>query len=152
MSTSLNRRALVAGAAALPVIAIPAAAQCVLQDDAELLALGAQLEPFLQRWLAQNRDDFARIKRGEVGHDEERTVEEWQRGDKERNEVCDALYSLADEILSLTATTKEGLAVQLRAITATDAELWDNKNVGRRNPRVLPRPRSIGGRSLSCIL
>jgi hypothetical protein len=120
----------------LPAIAIPAAAaQCVLQGDAELLALGAQLEPFLQRWIAQNRDDFARVKRGEVGHDEERTVEEWQRGDKERNEVCDALYSLADEILSLTATTKEGLAVQLRAITATDAELWDNKTWGAAIPR-----------------
>jgi hypothetical protein len=134
MSTSLNRRALVAGAAALPAIAVPVAAQCVLQGDAELLALGAQLEPFLLRWIAQNRDDFARVKRGEVGNVEERTVEEWERGDKERNEVCDALYSLADKILSLTATTKEGLAVQLRAITATDAELWENKTWGAAIP------------------
>jgi hypothetical protein len=33
MSTSLNRRAILAGAAVLPAIAIPAAAQCVLQID-----------------------------------------------------------------------------------------------------------------------
>jgi hypothetical protein len=39
MSTSLNRRALVAGAAVLPAIAIPAAAQCVLGGDAELRRL-----------------------------------------------------------------------------------------------------------------
>jgi hypothetical protein len=136
MHANLSRRALVAGAAALPAIAVPvAAAQCVLQGDAELLALGVQLEPFLLRWIAQNRDDFARVKRGEVGHDEERSVEEWEWGDKERNEVSDALFSLADEILSLTATTKEGLAVQLRAITATDAELWDNETWGAAIPR-----------------
>jgi hypothetical protein len=103
-------------------------------DQSHPRLIGAQLEPFLLRWIAQNRDDFARVKRGEVGNVEERTVEEWERGDKERNEVCDALYSLADKILSLTATTKEGLAVQLRAITATDAELWENKTWGAAIP------------------
>jgi hypothetical protein len=45
---TMNRRALVAGAAILPAIAIPAAAQCVLQPDAELLALGAELETLLR--------------------------------------------------------------------------------------------------------
>jgi hypothetical protein len=40
---TMNRRALVAGAAVLPAIAIPAAAQCVLGGDTELLALRPQL-------------------------------------------------------------------------------------------------------------
>jgi hypothetical protein len=44
MHTTMNRRALVAGAAVLPAIAIPAAAQCIPKElDAELLVLGAQL-------------------------------------------------------------------------------------------------------------
>jgi hypothetical protein len=42
MSTSLNRRALVAGAAVLPAIAVPAAAQCVLGGDAELRRLWSE--------------------------------------------------------------------------------------------------------------
>jgi hypothetical protein len=39
--------------------------------------------------------------------------------------ISDRLYSLAEDILSRTATTKEGLAVQARAISAAAAELWD---------------------------
>ena len=35
MSTSLNRRTLVAGAAVLPAIAIPSAAQCVLASNSD---------------------------------------------------------------------------------------------------------------------
>jgi hypothetical protein len=40
MSTSLDRRALVAGVAILPAIAIPAAAQCVLAPDQAPLGNG----------------------------------------------------------------------------------------------------------------
>ena len=39
MSTSLDRRALVAGVAILPAIAIPAAAQCVLAPDPVFAAI-----------------------------------------------------------------------------------------------------------------
>jgi hypothetical protein len=41
MSTNLNRRALVAGAAILPAIAIPAAAQCILAPDPVFAAIEA---------------------------------------------------------------------------------------------------------------
>jgi hypothetical protein len=51
MSANLNRRAVLAGAtAAAPAIADP-------NPDAELIALGAQLEPIIQAWHAKRAKD-----------------------------------------------------------------------------------------------
>jgi hypothetical protein len=57
MSTSMNRRAVLAGAAsALPVIAASPAPAGV-NADAELLELGARLEPIIQEWHAKSASD-----------------------------------------------------------------------------------------------
>jgi hypothetical protein len=60
--------------------------------------------------------------------------------ESQRVAVSNALYPLAEKILAFTATTKEGLAVQLRALTATDSELWDNMTWGARLPRFWQEP------------
>ena len=58
MSTKqLSRRALVRGAAAIPAIAVlPAAALAADNPDAELIALGAELEAVIPQWHAQRAD------------------------------------------------------------------------------------------------
>ena len=48
---NLNRRALMAGAATLPAIAIPAAAQCAFPPDAELIAIGQKMKPFVRPYI-----------------------------------------------------------------------------------------------------
>ena len=65
MTTTTSRRAILAGAAMLPAVSLPAlAAPAFASDafgpnhpDAELLRLGAELEPVEQEWLAQQRID-----------------------------------------------------------------------------------------------
>jgi hypothetical protein len=99
MSKTLNRRAILAGAAAATV---PAAAACIAGDtnpDAELLELGAQLETVASGWA---------------------TVEE----DAELDALAHRQNDLTYEILDLTATTLAGLAVQIRAVTIMAAEIW----------------------------
>jgi hypothetical protein len=128
---SINRRTLVAGVAVSAALVNTTAAQCVLQQpDAELLALGAELEPILQRRIALSRAEFARVQSGR-----EEGPAEAKQTDLEQEAVHNAMYALADKILAITATTQAGLAVQLRAISATDSELWDNQTCGARLPR-----------------
>ncbi|MGB6657766.1 MAG: hypothetical protein WBE90_01365 [Xanthobacteraceae bacterium] len=59
MSAQTTRRSLVAGAAALPVLAVPALA-AVDNPDAELLRLGTLLAPLMQERAAQMAIDRAR--------------------------------------------------------------------------------------------
>jgi hypothetical protein len=44
--------------------------------------------------------------------------------------VSDRFSELADEILSYTATTREGLALQVRAFISSYSEVWDTGGVG----------------------
>jgi hypothetical protein len=56
MSTNLSRRAMVRGAAAAPVLAATTAIAAP-HADAELLALGAELEPIMREWEAKTLRD-----------------------------------------------------------------------------------------------
>jgi hypothetical protein len=104
MSTTTSRRAVLAGAAAtLPAVAVlpSLTAAAAANPDAELIALGVQLEPIAEEWLVLNdAEDLS---------------------DDEIDARCDAvdgrLFPLAEHILSLKAQTVAGLAVQVRAIT-----------------------------------
>jgi hypothetical protein len=60
MSDQTTRRSLVAGAAALPVLAVPALA-AVDNPDAELLRLGTLLAPLMQERAAQMAIDRASV-------------------------------------------------------------------------------------------
>jgi hypothetical protein len=114
--SKIDRRALVAGAAtALPALAAaPAAAADAA--DAELLALGAQLEPIIQAWLAQKIID-----------EQERDLHPYPDPELTRWSAIHArLYPLVDAILSREAHTLAGLAVQARAFTLSSAEWWDD--------------------------
>jgi hypothetical protein len=54
--SKLSRRTLVTSAAALPALAVPAFASGALgpdHPDAELLRLGAKLDPIIRRWAAK---------------------------------------------------------------------------------------------------
>jgi hypothetical protein len=58
---NLSRRALVRGAAAIPAIAVlPAAAPAAGNPDAELIALGAELDAIIPQWHAQRAIDAKR--------------------------------------------------------------------------------------------
>jgi hypothetical protein len=150
----MNRRTLVAGAAILPAIAIPAAAQCVLQPDAELLALGAELETLLrERYIPLARPDAERtaafnalVEAATIGNETEEEylavrgrISDQQHhkklsdgGARAEDERTDAawdginndLYPLVDDILAKPAKTLPGLAVQARAISAAAEDLW----------------------------
>jgi hypothetical protein len=113
-SSNINRRALVAGAAAaLPAIAaMPANAADAA--DAELLALGDQLEPLIEQWMAQTAAD-----REECEADPDPELTRWHR-------LNSRIYPLVDAILSQRAQTLAGLAVQARAFTLSSSEWWDS--------------------------
>ncbi|HUI12562.1 MAG TPA: hypothetical protein VL048_03720 [Xanthobacteraceae bacterium] len=61
MTTTTSRRTLVVGAAMLPAASLPAFASPIGPDhpDAELLRLGAELEPIIGEWAAQRALDDA---------------------------------------------------------------------------------------------
>jgi hypothetical protein len=59
--SNLSRRSLVSSAAALPALAIPAIAADVGNSDAELLALGIQLEVIIRDWVGQMTIDRVRL-------------------------------------------------------------------------------------------
>jgi hypothetical protein len=58
LKSNLTRRAFVAGAAGVPVIALPARAT---DEDTEQLALGVQLDRVAADWLRQQKIDLARL-------------------------------------------------------------------------------------------
>src|SRR5258706_7429511 len=122
--SKIDRRALVAGAAtALPALAAaPAAAADAA--DAELLALGAQLEPIIQAWLAQKIID-----------EHERELHPYPDPELTRWSAIHArLYPFVDAIPSRKAHTLAGLAVQARAFTLSSAEWWDDNPPMRGGP------------------
>ena len=94
--SALNRRTALAMVATLPGAIIPVLGN--ISPDAELLDLGVQLEECVQAWAA---------------------VEE----EHELGELGDRQNDLQIEILSRTAQTREGLAVQVRAISL--GEPWE---------------------------
>jgi hypothetical protein len=138
-----------------PAIAVPAAAQCVLHDpDAELLALGAELETLLrERYIPLARPGAERmaafnalvdaVTTGNETEEEYLAVRDriWDQHHKKLSEgdaraederieaawdgIHNDLYPLVDAILAKPAKTLPGLAVQARAITAAAQDLWE---------------------------
>lgn len=163
MTTTTSRRAILAGAAILPVASLPALSVPALASgatgldhpDAELLRLGAQLEPIIHRWAAKRavevqyraewdaiceRAGLPWIEIGDLPDDEWRahTEKRWairpayEEDETDENghsvvwtNILDALNALAKDIISRKAHTVAGLTVQARAMTVYYAELWD---------------------------
>jgi hypothetical protein len=76
-------------------------------NDAELVALGSQLDSIIQEWRAQRARE-----------DEDEDATPWA-------DIHPRLYPLVEKILGCTAHTTEGLAVQARAWHIGDEELFD---------------------------
>jgi hypothetical protein len=146
----IDRRTILAGAASAAVT-VPAGAG--VNPDAELLALGARLEPIIEQWKAmrsaddENRAAFeAKVEQatGIAFRDapdiperpwpvdnywaiRSRIISEEPHGDPDStrwDRFFDRLSPLIDAILSRKAQTVAGLAVQARAFTLSSNEWW----------------------------
>jgi hypothetical protein len=145
---NLSRRAIVAGAASVPALALPAvAANAIGNPDAELLELGIQLEAAIQEWATQcaidrrRRDeheaaceragfpriDIKNVPREEMGgwraYQEKRDAfwpidETGVDGVDVWDEINDRQNPIVDDILSRKPRTIAGLAVQAKAMVA----------------------------------
>src|SRR4051794_32948999 len=148
MSKDLNRRTVLAGAAALtPTAAIGLPA---LRDDAELLTLGAKLDGIQKECVAlraldradrdaheakvkaitgvARRDAPVYSKDDPTGYWTISEAVPYEHYDPELSgwaEIGDRMFPLCEDILARTAHTPGGLAVQVRAITMAAGELWD---------------------------
>jgi hypothetical protein len=153
MSATSTRRTILAGAATLPVLSVPALA--IDHPDAELLRLGEQLAVLEREWEDRSLDDVKHYRSFKAAceragladrdyadfesHDQWLKYQAKQKalwtdrpddfedenGETGWGRFNDRLYPLVDEILSLKATTLAGLAVQTRAIVAAEFELWE---------------------------
>ena len=150
MTDKLSRRSILARAVAgTAATAIPVAASALVAPeplDAELLALGSELEPIFAEYLALKEDDRrfeaaldAEIKR-RVGmsappnfdyHDDltgywatrSAILDERMTtcSDEPWTSIHDRLFPLAEKILSYRPKSRAGFAVQVRAFMLTDA-------------------------------
>jgi hypothetical protein len=153
MSAKSTRRTILAGAATLPVLSVPALA--IDHPDAELLRLGEQLAVLEREWEERSLGDrecleafHAACERAGLpdrNHDEFENFDQFAEYNKKRSALMphgpddfedengeigwgrfnNRLYDLVDEIMSLKATTLAGLAVQTRAMVAAEFELWE---------------------------
>jgi hypothetical protein len=157
MSTNMNRRAVLAGAAGLPAIAALSTSMAgpAADADAELLTLGQKLDPIIEEWKRLRAIDDAdqhafeaKVIRatGIAYHDAPEVPERpWPEGsywaireaigierpdaDPELTRwdcIHDQMYPVIDDILARRAKTVAGLAVQARAITLSEPEMWDD--------------------------
>jgi hypothetical protein len=105
--SKLSRRSLVSSAATLPALAVPAVASALpAEGDLELKQLGVRL-------LKANRDLNAILANP-------------HHQDKEVDDAMGRIAALMPPIFSLTATTRDGLAVQAAAAASACRELWDD--------------------------
>jgi hypothetical protein len=158
-ATKLSRRSALAGLSLFATASVATiAAGAAMGDDAELLALAAQFEPLFVEWLElkttqdQRRANFeallAPIMQAHLGaectSDQRRdarqsAIEEIERDgldpDKEDlpwDDFHDRFFPLFHEIFSYLATTREGLALQIKAILCRDMDGWeyDDEHIG----------------------
>jgi hypothetical protein len=154
----LSRRTLITGAASLPVaataISVPAIATAIDNPDAELLALGPQLDAIIRQHVDKEAHDAA-FRAARKARCEAAGLPEIKFGDVSSyefdahlakcNAVCadiidedddetgadivwakisDRTFSLASQALLKTAVTAEGLGLQARIVSLCENGLW----------------------------
>jgi hypothetical protein len=85
--------------------------------DAELLALGPQLDEALEEWW--NREEARRSH----------SPTYIPKSDEEVEQATDKLYALIDKVLSYSPLTREGLKLQCKALIIDGLESWDDRTV-----------------------
>jgi hypothetical protein len=153
MTTRMSRRSILARAAAGTAIAALPVRASAEGPDAELLALCPQFEAVyaelvrLERRSFQDRLEFEALVEAATGikladapplagESEYSQIRNKIAKDDSRGADADAeidwnsfhahLYPLVDEILAYNATSREGVALQLRAFLCTDYDLWED--------------------------
>jgi hypothetical protein len=151
----LNRRNALTAVATLPALAAPAAVAAMGSPDAELLRLGEQLDQVIADYNAQqlkdraDREPFeAKVEQvtgiarhntpawdeespAAVAYYEARSAIAQADHSGDSDEECPwppihgRLYPIVDAILSRSAHSLAGLAVQARAAVMAAAEIWD---------------------------
>lgn len=153
LQSTLSRRALVTAAAVVPALALPASA--ALAQDAELIALGPELEAVIRDWVFQQNQDrrlsdqidaeterLTGVKFEDVREDgRDARTQYWKVRDEVLarlsdpndadenspwNDILARAFPLARRILSMRAATLVGLTVQARAASLENAEFWDH--------------------------
>lgn len=160
--SNLSRRTILASAAALPALAVPAVA-AVDNPDAELLRLGAELDVVERdraaliascnkRWEeiqteAERRTGIARSDAPDTSPADDpngywgvvnqishdRNLDDDDKyGDTAWDRLQDRVHTITDAILTQRATTLAGLKIQARAVAIAASDLWDS--LPRENP------------------
>jgi hypothetical protein len=160
-TTKLSRRSALAGLSLFATASVATiAAGAALGDDAELLALAAQFEPLYAEWLelrttqqtrrAKFEALLAPSMRAQLGEDGSYSADEYRDArrsaideieragldpdneDLPWDDFHDRFFPLFHEIFSYFATTREGLALQIKAILCRDMDGWeyDEEHVG----------------------
>jgi hypothetical protein len=106
-----RRTTMILGAGIVPVAALPSMAAAAAAD-AELLALGAELDGIIKEWRARQARDQCRLP------DDDECNIAW-------DDIHGRLLPLVDDILDRTAQTCTGLAVQTRAWHIGDEQMFD---------------------------
>jgi hypothetical protein len=158
--TKLSRRSALAGLSLFATTSVATiAAGAEPGDDAELLALAAQFEPLYAEWLGlmttqqTRRAKFEALlapsMRAQLGEDGSYSADEYRaaRGsaidqlerdglddneDLPWDDFHDRFFPLFHEIFSYLATTREGLALQIKAMLCRDMDGWeyDDEHIG----------------------
>lgn len=163
MKAKPTRRAILAGCAAIPALTVPAMADPAA--DAELIALGRQLDPIIAEWQTQYAIDIAEravfeakveqatgidlqnARRMDDGDLDDPTNYWAIRGELAKSDdntpddqspwddIHGRMFPLIEAILALTPKTLAGLIVQARAITLSEVPLWTDEYRADDRPR-----------------
>jgi hypothetical protein len=146
MTTILNRRAILAGAAvALPAAALPATA--MPNPDAELLALGARLQQILPplldlSWRSLKDWDNERPDLTACSGELEAQLRKWEAehpAGTEANRLWEQAEPIVEKILAIPPQSLAGLAVLAQAVAVTlPTTMWhDDDESEHRGVRAL---------------
>jgi hypothetical protein len=87
-------------------------------SDAQLLALGVQLDVIAHEWLDQLEYERTTLATGNDPNPDAT----WATTDN----LNTRMFELCEDILAQRAHTRAGLTVQAKAVSLVAAELWDN--------------------------
>lgn len=157
-TTKLSRRSALAGLSLLigaTVVPIAAGAADEPDCDAELLAFAAQLEPLYAEWLALMAIQQTRIEnfdallaprmKARLGDSPYSTDEYWDARqdaiEEIRRDGVDAdnedlpwddfhqrFFPVCDDVFSYVATTREGVALQVKTLICAEMDFWINED------------------------